>query len=101
MDRGGAATCSPTWTWLRQRLLDRAEHRLAVRVAALVVAHLAQLGRRQVGEPLADLGGAELVVAQHREGRWQAGGAAAAVDLAKNAVHARLAPRVRRAPAGL
>src|SRR6266849_3793959 len=86
---------------LRQRLLDRAEHRLAVRVAALVVAHLAQLRRRQIGQAVGDLRRAEVVVAQDRERRRQAGGAAAAVDLAQYAVHARLAPRARRALARL
>ena len=36
-------------------LLDRVQDRLAVRVALLVVAHLAQLGRAQVGESALDL----------------------------------------------
>src|SRR5205807_105338 len=90
---------------LRQRLLDRAEHRLAVRVAALVVAHLAQLGGREVAEAVADLRGREVVVAEHREGGREAGGAAAAIDLAQHAVHPGLAPRAPagtgRAPAGV
>src|ERR1700704_2910190 len=97
-----SARCSPTSSSrLRQRLLDRGEHRLAVRVAALVVADLAQLRRREVAEALRDLGGGEVVVAQDRERRRQAGGAAAAVDLAEHAVDARLGSRAGRALAGL
>ena len=58
--------------------LDRRQHRLAVGVAALVVAHLAQLGGREVGEALGDLRGGQVVVAEDRERRADAGGAARA-----------------------
>jgi len=54
---------------LLELALDRREHRLAVRVALLVVAHLAQLGRFEVVEALVDLCGGEVVVAEDRERR--------------------------------
>src|SRR3954469_12833973 len=62
--------------------LDDPQHRLAVRVAPLVVAHLAQLGRGEVVEAVADLGRGEVVVACDREAGADAGRAARAVDLA-------------------
>src|SRR3954447_2533556 len=65
--------------------LDVLQDRLAVRVAPLVVAHLAQLGRRELAEPVADLGGRQVVVARDREARADAGRATGAVDLAHDA----------------
>src|SRR5687767_4396789 len=59
-----------------QLAIDRAQHRLAVRVAALVVAHLPQLGRAQAVQPGHDLRGRELLVAADRERLPQPGGAA-------------------------
>ena len=54
---------------LAELLLHRAEHRLAVGVAALVVAHLAQLGRAQVAQPALHLRHRQVVVARDREAR--------------------------------
>src|SRR5687768_2367335 len=71
---------------LLELLLDRRQHRLAVGVALLVVAHLAQLRGVEVAEALVDLGGGQVVVAEDRERRADAGDAARAVDLAQHAV---------------
>src|SRR3954447_26210703 len=67
-------------------LLDRPEHRLAVGVAALVVAHLAELRRAELAQAILHLRGGEVVVAEDRERRADAGGAARAVDLADHTV---------------
>src|SRR3954463_8060727 len=54
---------------LAELRLNRVQHRLAVRIALLVVAHLAELGRRQAVEPALHLRGGEIVVAEDREAR--------------------------------
>src|SRR4051812_45548252 len=69
-----------------ERLLDRREHRLAVRVAALVVAHLAQLGRIELAEPRLHLSRGEVVVAEDRERGPDPSRPARAVDLADHAI---------------
>src|SRR6187431_1184948 len=71
---------------LLELLLDGREHRLAVRVALLVVAHLAQLRGVELAEALVDLGSGQVVVAEDRERRADAGHAARAVDLAQHAL---------------
>ena len=57
---------------LTESLPHRAEHRLAVGVAALVVAHLAQLGRTQVLQAALHLRGREVVIGRDREARPEA-----------------------------
>src|SRR4051812_50061354 len=74
------------WVGSAERLLDRREHRLAVRVAALVVAHLAQLGRVELAEPRLHLSRGEVVVAEDRERGPDPSRPARAVDLADHAI---------------
>src|SRR4051794_27932419 len=65
--------------------LDVLQDRLAVRVAPLVVAHLAQLGRGEVAEAVAHLGCRQIVVARDREAGADPGRAPYAVHLAHDA----------------
>src|SRR5688572_14265737 len=81
--RGGGRQGSPA---LCQRLLYRAQDRLAVRVAPLVVADLAQLRRAQVGDPARDLARGQVVVAEYREAPADPGRASRLVHLAQHAV---------------
>src|SRR5215204_2037892 len=74
--------------------LDRVQDRLAVRVAALVVAHLAQLRRRQAAEAAHHLVGREVVVGRDREVRAHSRRAPGAIRLRQ-----RRRPRARRAAA--
>src|SRR3954451_14863938 len=83
LDKWGPA---PFTLALLELLLDRRQHRLAVGVALLVVAHLAQLGGPEVAEALDDLRGGQVVVAEDRERGADAGGAACPVDLAQHAL---------------
>src|SRR3954452_21809012 len=71
---------------LPQLRLHRVEHRLAVRVPLLVVAHLAELGRRQTVEPALHLRGSEVVVAENREARPDACRAARTVGLGEHRI---------------
>src|SRR3954463_7273414 len=81
---GAVASTRPR---LRELALDRREDRLAVRVAALVVAHRAQVGARELVEARGDLRGGEVVVLGDREaGAAQPGRPPRAVDLAQHAV---------------
>src|SRR3954447_2388195 len=73
-------------TVLAQLRLNRVEHRLAVRVALLVVAHLAELGRREAVEPALHLRCREVVVAEDREARPDARCAASAVGLGEHRI---------------
>src|SRR5829696_7447979 len=92
----GAPRGAPRRPGLAQALLDGAEHRLAVGVAPLVVADLAQLGRLEIGQARGDLARGEVVVAEDRERRPDADAAARLVDLAQRAVAAlrRAGPRL-------
>jgi hypothetical protein len=55
-----------------QRLLDRGQNRLTIRMPALVFADLAQLRRRETAQPTGDLAGRQVVVAGDRERRAEA-----------------------------
>src|SRR5215207_2496852 len=70
---------------LAQLRLDGVQDRLAVRVAALVVAHLAELGRAQAAQPAHDLVRGQVVVGENREVRPHPGHAAGAVGLGERA----------------
>ena len=69
-----------------ERLVDLAEDALPRLVLLLVRAHLPQLRLGQVAEPLVDLRGGELVVADDREARRDAGLAASRVDAGERLV---------------
>src|SRR3954469_19963581 len=71
---------------LPQLRLHRVEHRLAVRVALLVVAHLAELGGREAVEAALHLSGREVVVAEDRKARPDAGRAARAIGLGEHGI---------------
>ena len=77
---------------LPQAPLDPVEHRLAVRVALLVVAELPQLRRRQAVELLLHLRGGQLVVAGDRQVRR---GAVAVPGLARRLERSRRLPSIR------
>src|SRR3954452_25124104 len=86
---GRFSAVASTWFRLRELALDGREDGLAIRVAALVLPDLAQLGRRQRVELSRDLRGHQIVVVRDRE----RGGAAdegrralGAVDLAQHAL---------------
>src|ERR1700722_16531168 len=72
---------------LAERLLNRADHRFAVGVLALVGQDLAQLGLLELFEARLNLRSVELVVAQDRERRPDAGGPTGPVGTAHDAVN--------------
>src|SRR5919197_1479527 len=81
----GAPALSSVLGSLRELPLDHRQHRLPISVPALVVAHLAQLGRGEVRQAGLDLRGGQLVVAEDRERGADAHRAARAVELALRA----------------
>src|ERR1700729_1108693 len=62
--RSASLACSLTGS---NRLVDSREHGLAIGVSPLVLAHLAELRRRQTLESGCDLGRGQIVIAEDRE----------------------------------
>src|ERR1700733_9982286 len=86
--RSAWRACSLTGS---KRLVDRREHGLAVGVPPLVLAHPAELRRRQALESSCDLGRGQIVVAEDRERLADADAAPGSVRAADEQID-RLAP---------
>src|SRR5205085_495433 len=83
---GNGVSPRPAGQRLAQLLLDRTEHRLAVCMPALVVAHLAQLRRGEIPQTALDLGGRQLVVSGDREARADSGSPTGAIRLGERGI---------------